>query len=346
MTIKAGIIGATGYTGMELVRLLLRHPKVELVLVTSEKYAGKRLDDVFPGLKGQTSLVLQPLIDDKVAKSCTTAFSCLPHKEAMSHVPKWLKKGTQVIDLSADFRLRSAGVYKEWYSAHEAPQLLKESVYGLPELHREEIRKTFLVGNPGCYTTCSILGLAPLVKARAVSLDNLIIDAKSGVSGAGRSAAVESLFCEVNESIHAYKVGKHRHTPEIEQELSLLAGEPVRVSFTPHLIPMDRGILSTIHVRSLRKTETKAVLRIYEEFYKGEPFVRILPEGTLPRTKDVRGTNTCLIGAVYDPRTEQIVVISAIDNLMKGAASQAVQNMNLMAGLDETTGLDALPWVP
>lgn len=346
MTIKAGVIGATGYTGMELVRLLLRHPKVELALVTSEKYAGQRLDAVFPGLKGQTDLVLKPLIDDKVGKECTTAFSCLPHKEAMAHIPKWLKKGTRVIDLSADFRLRSAAVYKEWYSTHEAPELLKETVYGLPELHREEIRKTFLVGNPGCYTTCSILGLAPLVKARAVSLDSLIIDAKSGVTGAGRGAALESLFSEVNESIHAYKVGRHRHTPEIEQELSLLAGEPLQVSFTPHLIPMDRGILATIHVRSLRKTNTLSVLRIYEEFYKGEPFVRILPEGVLPRTKDVRGSNTCLIGAVYDPRTEQIIVLAALDNLMKGAASQAVQNMNLMYGLNETTGLDALPWVP
>jgi N-acetyl-gamma-glutamyl-phosphate reductase len=264
----------------------------------------------------------------------------------MSHIPKWLEKGTKVVDLSADFRFKSAAVYKEWYSAHEAPGLLKDAVYGLPELHREEIRKTFLVGNPGCYTTCSILGLAPLVKNKLISLDSIVIDAKSGVSGAGRSAAVETLFTEVNESIHAYKVGKHRHTPEIEQELSQLAGENIVVSFTPHLIPMDRGILSTIHTRSLRKTDTRTVLEAYREFYKKEPFVKILPEGTLPRSKDVRGSNDCQIGVIFDPRTNQIVTVSTIDNLMKGASSQAVQNMNLMYGLDETTGLNALPWVP
>lgn len=347
MTIRAGIIGATGYTGMELLRILFQHPEVTIASVTSEKSAGKRLDLVFPFLQGRTDLVLEEVSDDKIAKKCTTVFSCLPHTSAMRHVPHWLKKGTKVIDLSADFRLDSPNGYQEWYGEkHAAPGLLKEKAYGLPELHREQIKKSFLVANPGCYPTGAILGLAPLLRMNVIAPDRVIIDSKSGVTGAGRSVAAESLFSEVNESVHAYKVGRHRHTPEIEQELSLVAGRKITVSFTPHLIPMDRGILSTIHVHSLKKTDTKTVLKAFADFYKKEPFVRVLPDGVLPRTKDVRGSNDCAIGAVYDPRTEQIVVVTAIDNLMKGAASQAVQNMNLMHGLKETTGLESLPLVP
>ena len=320
--IKVAVVGATGYTGMELLRILIPHPSVEIVLATSEKFSGKRVDEVFPFFQGKTDLVLEPLADDKVAKKSTFAFSCLPHKESMAHVSQWLKKGTKVVDLSADFRFRSATVYNEWYGKHAVPELLKESTYGLPELYREKIRKTFLVGNPGCYPTGTILGLTPLLAERLVSPEGIIVDAKSGVTGAGRGAVLESLFCEVNESIHAYKVGTHRHTPEIEQELSVAAGQPVIVTFTPHLVPMDRGILSTMYARALKKTDTKAVLNVLNDAYKKEPFVRVLPEGTLPKTKNVRGTNVCEIGAVYVPRTERVVVIAAIDNLMKGAASR------------------------
>lgn len=344
--IKLAVVGATGYTGMELLRLLLLHPHVEIEVATSEKFSGKRIDEVFPFLQGKTDLVLEALSDEKVAKKCTFAFSCLPHKESMAHVARWVKKGTKVVDLSADFRFESAAVYEKWYERHGAPALLNDSVYGLPELYREEVRKTFLVGNPGCYPTGTILGLHPLLKKRIIGADGIIVDAKSGVTGAGRSAVLETLYSEVNESVHAYKIGKHRHTPEIEQELSKAAGRPVVISFTPHLIPMDRGILSTMYARALKKTDTKSVLKVLEEAYKKEPFVRVLPEGVLPKTKNVRGTNVCEIGAVYDPRTEQVVVVAAIDNLMKGAASQAVQNMNLMCGLDETTGLELLPLVP
>ncbi len=345
--IKVAVVGATGYTGMELLRLLLLHPNVQVVLATSEKFAGKRLNETFPFLKGKTDLVLETLADERVQK-CALAFSCLPHKSAMNHVASWVEKGTKVVDLSADFRFRSASTYEQWYAdtKHTHPELLQEAVYGLPELHREEIKKTFLVGNPGCYPTGTILALAPLLKERLIGSDGIVVDAKSGVTGAGRSAILESLFSEVNESVHAYKIGKHRHTPEIEQELSAVAGHPVVISFTPHLIPMDRGILSTVYARSLKKTDTATVLKTLTNFYQKEPFVRILPEGVLPKTKDVRGTNVCEIGAVYDGRTERIVAVAAIDNLMKGAASQAVQNMNLMSGLPETTGLEALPLVP
>lgn len=344
--IKAGIIGATGYTGMELLRILLSHPHVEVVLATSEKFSGKRVDEAFPFLKGKTDISLEALTDEQVAKRCSFAFSCLPHKEAMAHVPAWLAKGTKVVDLSADFRFKSAATYEHWYEKHTQPDLLKEAVYGLPELHREEIRKAFLVGNPGCYPTGTILTLTALIKQGMASPEGIIVDAKSGVSGAGRSAALESLFSEVNESVHAYKVGKHRHTPEIEQALSLAAGRDVVITFTPHLIPMDRGILSTMYARSLRKTDTSTLLKSLSAFYKDEPFIRVLPEGVLPKTKNVRGTNVCEIGAVYDSRSERIIAISAIDNLLKGASSQAVQNMNLMAGLPETTGLPTLPLIP
>jgi N-acetyl-gamma-glutamyl-phosphate reductase len=344
--IKIVIVGATGYTGIELLRILFNHAQVEITAVTSEKHAGKRLDQVFPFLQGKTDLVLEKLSDDKIAKKCLCVFSCLPHKSAMAHVPKWIKKGTKVVDLSADFRFRSPLTYEEWYEKHSAPELLKETVYGLPELHRAEIKKSFLVGNPGCYPTGAILGLAPLIKERAITFDRIVIDSKSGVTGAGRGVVLESLFSEVNESVHAYKVGRHRHTPEIEQEISLLAGEKVTVTFAPHLIPMDRGILSTLYAHSLRKTDTKSVLKIFSDFYRKEPFVKVLPEGVLPKTKEVRGTNNCAIGAVFDPRTDQIIVVAAIDNLMKGAASQAVQNMNIMYGFDEKTGLETLPLLP
>lgn len=344
--LKIGIAGATGYTGIELLRILLNHPNVEVVLATSEKFAGKKVADLFPYFSGKTSLVLEELNDGEIAKRCDVAFSCLPHHSAAEHVASWVKAGLKAVDLSADFRLKSVDSYKEWYGDHAAPGLLKDAVYGLCETHRDEIKKAKLVANPGCYPTGTILALTPFLKDKKIDPASLIVDAKSGVSGAGRSAVLESLFSEVNESVHAYKVGKHRHTPEIEQELSLASGQPVVISFTPHLIPMDRGILSTIYAKTLGKTSTQEALAFLSSFYKDEPFVRILPEGTLPKTKNVRGSNVCEIGAHFDPRTGRIVLIAAIDNLMKGAASQAVQNLNILSGWDEETGLSLPAWAP
>ena len=347
--IRVAIIGATGYTGMELLRILLDHPHVEVALATSEKYAGKKVADLFPYFSGKTGLVLKDLKSDVgagMAKVCDLAFSCLPHHAAAEHVAAWVKSGIKAVDLSADFRLKSEASYKEWYGDHAAPDLLKSAVYGLPETHREEIKKAKLVANPGCYPTGTILALTPFLKNKLIDPDSIVVDAKSGVTGAGRSAVLESLFSEVNESVHAYKVGKHRHMPEIEQELSRAAGRDVVISFTPHLIPMDRGILSTIYAKATKKTHTKAILEVLSSSYKEEPFVQILPEGTFPKTKDVRGTNVCEIGGIFDPRTGRIVLIAAIDNLMKGAASQAVQNMNLMWGFEETAGLTAPAWAP
>jgi N-acetyl-gamma-glutamyl-phosphate reductase len=344
--LKVGIAGATGYTGMELLRILLNHPNVEVVLATSEKFAGKKVADLFPYFSGKTSLVLEELNDGEIAKRCDLAFSCLPHHSAAEHVASWVKAGLKAVDLSADFRLTSVDSYKEWYGEHAAPELLKDAVYGLPETHREEIKKAKLVANPGCYPTGTILALTPFLKKKKIDPSSIIVDAKSGVSGAGRSAVLESLFSEVNESVHAYKVGKHRHMPEIEQELSRALDQPVVISFTPHLIPMDRGILSTIYAKASEKMTTQDALGLLSSYYKDEPFLRILPEGTLPKTKNVRGSNTCEIGAHFDARTGRLVLIAAIDNLMKGAASQAVQNMNLLCGFEETLGLTSASWIP
>lgn len=344
--LKVGIIGATGYTGIELLRLLLRHPNVNITLATSEKHAGKRVDHVLPAFSGETNLVLEELNDSTVSQKCDLVFSCLPHKSAMTHVAVWLQKGIKVIDLSADFRFASAETYGQWYEPHLHPELLKEAVYGLPELYREKIKTARLIGNPGCYPTGAILSLVPLLKAKAIDPESIIIDSKSGVSGAGRSASVDSLFSEVNDSFHAYKVAKHRHTPEIEKELSAAAGKSVVISFTPHLVPMDRGILSTIYAKATGPKDTASFLKILNDAYPNESFVKIMPEGILPKTKEVRGSNRCHIGGVYDPRTGRVIIIAAIDNLLKGASSQAVQNMNLMCGFEETMGLQALALLP
>ncbi len=344
--LRVGIIGATGYTGMELLRLLLRHPQVEITLATSEKQAGKKVSDAFPFLIDETDLVLTEAQDEEVIKHCDMAFSCLPHGKAMTHVAAWRKAGLKVVDLSADFRLASEEDYKIWYGAHTETQLLKEAIYGLPELNREKIKKASLVANPGCYPTGAILSLTPLLTKKMIDPTSIIIDSKSGVSGAGRSASVDSLFSEVNDSVHAYKVGTHRHTGEIEQALAWATGGKVTISFTPHLMPMDRGILTTIYARATSKKSTPELLKTLKDSYADERFVKILPEGKLPKTKDTRGTNLCLIGGLYDPRTDRYVVIAAIDNLLKGASSQAVQNMNLMSGFEEATGIAHLPLVP
>ena len=345
--LNVAIVGASGYTGLELIRVLHCHPEAAVTCLTSEQSAGRRISDVFPTLRGRCDLVLENLEPVRVAEKADIIFTALPHKAAMEVVPTFLKLGKKVIDLSADYRLSDPMVYSEWYQPHMNPVNLKKAVYGLPEIRRAKIRGTKLVANPGCYPTSIILGLAPLLKKDMVELASIIADSASGVTGAGRSAKVESLYCEVNEGYRAYAVGGvHRHTPEIEQELSLLAGEQVKITFTPHLVPMDRGILSTIYATPLKTTTTELLVKLYEEFYNGEPFVRILPPGSLPSTAFVRGSNFCDIAPLVDVRTGRIIIVSAIDNLVKGASGQAVQNMNLLCGFPETMGLEDLALFP
>ncbi len=338
--INVAIIGATGYTGAELARILLGHPQAKIAAVTSESRAGQNYSRVFPAFRGRLDLELEKLDPERITPRAQAVFLCLPHHEAMEAAKTFREKGCKVIDLSADFRLSAAEIYEAWYGPHRAQDLLKEAVYGLPEIHRDSIKKAELVANPGCYPTSCILGLAPLIRQKAIDLTTIHCDSKSGVSGAGRKAEPSLLFCEVNSGLKAYKIGNHRHTPEIEQELARLAGTPVTVTFTPHLIPMDRGILSTLYAKATTGLDNQKLHRIYEEFYQKEPFVRVRPEGDFPDTKDVRFTNFCDIGVHFDARTGRVIIISAIDNLVKGASGQAVQNMNLMFGFPETQGLD------
>ncbi len=345
--LKIAIVGASGYTGLELIRILHCHPEVAVTCLTSEQSAGKRISDVFPTLRGRCELVLETLEPVRVAEKADIIFTALPHKAAMEVVPTFLKLGKKVIDLSADYRLSDPAVYGHWYEPHLNPANLKKAVYGLPEIRRNRIKSAKLVANPGCYPTSIILGLAPLLKKGMIDLSSIIADSASGVTGAGRSAKVDSLYCEVNEGYKAYGVGGvHRHTPEIEQELSLLAGKPLKITFTPHLAPMDRGILSTIYATPEKTISTETIVHLYKDFYAGEPFVRILPQGTLPSTAFVRGSNFCDIAPLVDARTGRIIIVSAIDNLVKGASGQAVQNMNLVCGFPEITGLEGLALFP
>lgn len=345
--LKVAIVGASGYTGLELIRLLDRHPKVEIVCATSEQSAGKRISEVFPTLRARCDLLLEPLDPVAITANSDLIFTALPHQAAMRVVPAFLAAGKKVVDLSADYRLHDPAVYAAWYEVHLNPELLPEAVFGLPELRRETIRKARLVANPGCYPTSVILGLKPLLENGLIDPASIISDSKSGTSGAGRSAKVDSLYCEVNESFKAYGVGgTHRHTPEIEQELSELAGQPVTITFTPHLVPMDRGILSTIYATPTRVVTTEELVALYADTYNDEPFVRALPEGQFPSTAFVRGSNFCDIGVALDKRANRIVVVSAIDNLVKGASGQAIQNMNLICGFPETTGLEGVAIFP
>lgn len=345
--LNIAIVGASGYTGLELIRILHCHPEVAVTCLTSEQSAGKRISDVFPTLRGRCDLVLENLEPVRVAEKADIIFTALPHKAAMEVVPTFLKLGKQVIDLSADYRLSDPEVYGAWYEPHLNPANLKKAVYGLPEIRRSKIKGAKLVANPGCYPTSIILALAPLLKKGLIHPHSIIADSASGVTGAGRSAKVDSLYCEVNEGYKAYGVGGvHRHTPEIEQELSLLAGEKLMITFTPHLVPMDRGILSTVYAAPQKATDTGKLVKLYQEFYEGEPFVRVLPQGCLPSTAFVRGSNFCDIAPVVDARTGRIIVVSAIDNLVKGASGQAVQNMNIVCGLPETMGLEGLALFP
>jgi N-acetyl-gamma-glutamyl-phosphate reductase len=344
--VQVAVFGASGYTGQELMRLLSRHPGAELMAATSREYQDRPVSQVFPALARVVDLAFAAPDPEAIAARVDFVFTAVPHQTAMEIVPRLLQGGCRVVDLSADFRFRDQAVYEAWYQPHAAAHLLKEAVYGLPELYRDRLKTAKLAGNPGCYPTCVILGLAPLVKARLVRLDTLIADCKSGVSGAGRGASLATSFCEVSDSFRAYKVAEHRHTPEMEQELSGLAGEPVSVAFTPHLVPMSRGILGTLYARLEKPLSDEEVHGLYQDFYAGHPFVRLNPPGSLPATGHVRGSNFCDIGFKVDRERRLIIVLSAIDNLARGASTQAVHNFNLMAGFPETLGLDLVPLTP
>ncbi|MBB5045835.1 N-acetyl-gamma-glutamyl-phosphate reductase [Rhodopseudomonas rhenobacensis] len=341
---KIGILGASGYTGAELVRLLLRHPKVELVLLTADRRAGQAMGDVFPQF-APYELPQLVAIDsvDWAALQLDLVFCALPHATTQVVLKDLLAKApdTKVVDLSADFRLDDAAAYAKWYGhEHQALELQKEAVYGLVEVYRRDIKKARLVANPGCYTSCAQLPLVPLLKAKAIEPDEIVIDAKSGMTGAGRAAKEAMLFSEVSEGFNAYGVGHHRHMAELDQEFSKAAGKPVVVSFTPHLLPINRGILSTIYVRGRRGKTAQELHAILVETYAKEPFVHVLPFGQTPHTRHVRGSNMTMIGVAADRIEGRAIIVSVLDNLTKGASGQAVQNMNLMLGFAESTGID------
>ncbi len=344
--VAVAIIGASGYTGAELARLLVRHPQVEITALTAGRKVGRRLGEVFPHLAG-AGLPDLVSIDAADWDAAEVAFCCLPHgtaRDVVAGLPRHLK----VIDLSADFRLADVALYGRWYGqAHRAPELLKEAVYGLTEVARDAVSKARLVANPGCYPTAALLPLIPLLDAGLIDAREIVIDAKSGVSGAGRAANESTLYAEVAEGVQAYGVAAHRHTPEIEQELSGAAGgEPVTVSFTPHLVPMNRGILATIYVRLAPGAAADDLGAVLRRRYSGEPFVGVVAAGEAPSTRHVRGSNGCLIGVFADRLAGRAIILSVIDNLVKGASGQAVQNMNVMCGLAETAGLEQAPLFP
>lgn len=337
--IRVGILGATGYAGSELVRLLCQHDGAELTMLTSKSYEGQKMSEIYPALRGVCDLVLEAPTPEVVAEKCDLVFTALPHGASKEIIPRLYELGLKIIDLSGDYRYNDQAVYELWYKQpHSSPELLKESVYGLPELHRDEIKKARLIGNPGCYTTCSILGLAPLLAAKLVDEKNIIIDAKSGVSGAGRGLGIDYHFCECTENMKAYKVATHRHTSEIEQELSIVAENEIALSFTPHLVPMKRGIFATMYANLKTKKTKEELITLYKDYYAGEHFVRIYEDG-LPESNHVAGSNFVDIGITVDDRLGRVIVVSTIDNLIKGAAGQAVQNMNLLCGYPETKGL-------
>lgn len=341
--IKVGVVGATGYTGVELLRLLVRHPQVEVVCVTSRAEAGQPVDSMFPNLRGFLDLCfVEP--DQAPLKDCDLVFFATPNGTAMQAVPELVAAGVRVIDLAADFRIRDAAEWAQWYGMpHACPDILAEAVYGLPEINREAIRTARVVANPGCYPTAVTLGFLPLIESGLAARANLIADAKSGVSGAGRKAQVGTLFAEANENFKAYGVPGHRHLPEIRQTLSIVAGESVGLTFVPHLTPMIRGIHATLYSTVAGEADLQA---LFEQRYANEPFVDVLPAGSHPETRSVRGANTCRIGVHRPQGGDVVVVLSVIDNLVKGAAGQAVHNMNLMFGFPETSGLDTPALLP
>lgn len=350
--IKAGVIGSTGYAGSELVKLLHLHPHVASVTASSKSYAGQNYADVYPNFLGEFEDTCADVDIEHLADECDVLFLSLPHGLASSMVTSSILERCVIIDLGADFRLKDADVYQKWYNTtHHNPALLEKSVYGLSEVNRQQIAKSRLIANPGCYTTCSILSLHPLLKAGLIDKDTIIIDAKSGVSGAGRKAQLSLMFAEVNESVKAYGVTTHRHTPEIEQELSLafshgVSENEITLSFTPHLIPMSRGILTTSYASLLQGVKEEDVKKAYTDSYGEEKFIRLKPEGSFPETRFVKGSNYFDLSYIVDKRVNRLIVIGAIDNIMKGAAGQAVQNMNIVFGLPEESGLELLSSIP
>ncbi|MBN2140112.1 MAG: N-acetyl-gamma-glutamyl-phosphate reductase [Desulfovibrionaceae bacterium] len=344
-----GLVGVTGYTGMELARLLAGHPFLDLVRATSRQDAGKTLAEIYPFLNG-SSLgrldITRPETRD-LASACELVFLAVPHKTAMVLADELLDAGLRVVDLSADFRLTDPKVYQAWYGVeHTCPQRIPEAVYGLPELYREQVKAARLVANPGCYPTSAILGLYPALAEGLVHTEDIVVDSKSGTTGAGRKAVLATAFCEVQDSFRAYALGRHRHTPEIEQECSKIAGREVVLSFNTHLLPINRGILSTIYTRLKVRADSEDIRAAYERRYANEPWVRVLPQGALPETRWVRGTMYCDIGLAADPRTQRLVIVTAIDNLCRGASGQALANANDMLGLPEDAGLGMAPLMP
>lgn len=345
--IKVGIIGATGYAGGELVRILTGHKNAEIKWYGSRSYIDKKYADVYQNMFQIVDAVCMDDNMEELASQVDVIFTATPQGLCASLINEDILSGTKIIDLSADFRLKDVSVYEEWYKIeHKAPQFIGEAVYGLCEVNREDVKKARLVANPGCYTTCSILTAYPLAKEGLIDMNTLIIDAKSGTSGAGRGAKLPNLYCEVNENIKAYGVATHRHTPEIEEQLGYAAGERVTLNFTPHLVPMNRGILATEYAKLTRDVTWEEIKAVYDKYYADEKFVRVLDKGICPETKWVEGSNYVDIGFTIDPRTNRIIMMGAIDNLVKGAAGQAVQNMNLMFGEKESEGLELVPMFP
>lgn len=345
--IQVGIIGATGYTGQELIRILHNHPEVTISVLTSQSYDGQEISGIYGNMREFNDMVCRNMTIEEASHQCDVLFLALPHGLASHQVDKAVLDRCRIIDLGADYRLKDVQTYEKWYRTdHGSPQLLNEAVYGLCEWFRDDIRRSRLIANPGCYTTCSILSLAPLVHDGLIDPDTIIIDAKSGVSGAGRKAVTATLFAECNESIKAYGVTSHRHTPEIEEQLGYLAGTSLTINFTPHLIPMNRGILTTSYAGLNSEVSQEQITASYRRYYGNERFIRLLPYGTFPETRWVKGSNTCDIGYTIDKRTQRIIVGGAIDNLVKGASGQAVQNMNILFDLPEATGLTAVPGFP
>ena len=345
--IKAGIIGSTGYAGGELARLLLQRDDVEIIWYGSKSYIDEKYASVYPNM---FQIVEDSCMDDnmkELAEKADVIFTATPQGLCSSLIDESILSKTKVIDLSADFRIKDVAVYETWYKLHHpCPSYIKEAVYGLPEVNREKVKQGRLIANPGCFPTCSFLTVYPLVKEGLIDPNTLIIDAKSGTSGAGRGAKTDNLYCEVNESIKAYGVASHRHTPEIEDQLSYAAGVPVTVSFTPHLVPMNRGILVTAYASLTHSVSYEEIKAVYDQYYSGEYFVRVLEKDVTPQTRWVKGSNFVDVNFKIDSRTGRIVMMGAIDNMVKGAAGQAVQNMNLMFGLPENTGLKLVPLFP
>ncbi len=342
--IRAVVVGATGYAGAELVRLLAGHVDVTVTMVTSRQYAGQSMSDIYPAFGGTVDITISEFSADAVADNADVVFTALPHELPMTIVPGLVDRGCRVIDLSADFRFSDPLVYETAYQKHTAPDYCAQSVYGLCEIYPDQIKTARLIGNPGCYPTSVLLPLIPLVREKIIKIETIIADAKSGVSGAGRSLSLGTHICEVSESFKAYKVNSHRHAPEMESVLSAEAGAAARLVFVPHLVPMIRGMLTTIYADLQKDVSVGHVLDILGETYNNKKFVRLCPEGRFPETRFVRGSNYCDIGVAVDTRSRRLILVSAIDNLVKGASGQAVQNMNLMFNIDESRGLDMMPF--